>query len=87
MAGPTGGKATTTTDFGSRNEGGTLKRRFSVSSVGNASAGMYWKCAVCSEARIRAVSTIGPDIRAVNTGAAERGIAQLVHQVGAAAAG
>ena len=41
-----GGSATTTTDLGLRNEGGMLSRRFSVSSVGSARAGMYWKCAV-----------------------------------------
>src|SRR6185312_648935 len=50
----------TTTDLGLRKDGGILSRRFSVSSVGSARAGMYWKCAVCSDDRMRAVSTIAP---------------------------
>src|SRR5215469_8999869 len=60
LAGPTGGRGTTTTDLGSRNEGGMLSRRFSVSLFGKARAGMYWKCAVCREPRMRAVSMMAP---------------------------
>ena len=40
--------------------GGRLRRRLRLSPVGRANAGMYWKCAVCSEARIFAVSTMAP---------------------------
>src|SRR6185437_4545361 len=60
LVGPTGGSATTTTDLGSRNDGGMFRRRFRVSLVGSASAGMYWKWAVCSDDRMRTPSTMAP---------------------------
>ncbi len=41
-------------------EGLVLDDANAQSLVGSANAGMYWKCAVCREARILAVSTIAP---------------------------
>src|SRR5262249_27489449 len=56
----TAGQPTTRTDLGFLNDGGLLRRRFSESCLGRASAGMYWYSAEWRLAKMRATSMTAP---------------------------